>query len=255
MSVFAHYGRYYDLLYRDKDYVGEAQFIDQLIQAHAPKSQTVLELGCGTGNHAVLLAKAGYHLHGVDRSPVMLTQAQARLADLAPDLAAQLTFSQGDVRSVRLDQTFDVVLALFHVFSYQTTNADLLAAFATAKAHLKPGGILIFDIWYGPAVLRDRPALRVKRMEDDAIQVTRIAEPVMHPNQNWVDVNYQVFIRDKADQSVEELQETHRLRYLFQPEIELLLDQSGLKILAAQDWMSDQPMGFNTWQVCFVVAA
>ncbi len=252
MSVFGSYSRYYDLLYRDKDYGAEAQFIGQLIQAHAPKAQTVLELGCGTGNHAVRLAQAGYQLHGVDRSDTMLTQAQARLADLTPELAAQLAFSQGDIRSVRLNQTFDVVLSLFHVISYQTTNPDLLAAFATAKAHLKPGGILIFDIWYGPAVLSDRPALRVKRMEDDAIQVTRIAEPVMHPNENWVDVNYQVFIRDKADQSVEELQETHRMRYLFQPEIEMCLEQSGLEILAAQDWLSDQPMGFNTWQVCFV---
>jgi SAM-dependent methyltransferase len=253
MSVFGNYSQYYDLLYRDKDYVGEVKFIDQLIQTYAPQSRRVLELGCGTGHHAVLLAKAGYELHGVDRSPTMLTKANARLADWATDRAAQLTFSQGDVRSVRLNQSFDVVLSLFHVISYQTTNEDLLAAFATAKAHLKPGGILIFDIWYGPAVLSDRPVLRVKRMEDDAIAVTRIAEPVMHPNQNWVDVNYQVLIRDKADQSVEELQETHRLRYLFQPEIELLLHQFALKILVAQAWMSDQPIGFNTWQVCFVV--
>ncbi|WP_341999478.1 hypothetical protein [Chlorogloeopsis sp. ULAP02] len=66
MSVFGNYARYYDLLYRDKDYVGEALFIRRLIQNHAPEAQDILELGCGTGNHAVLLAKEGYKVHGVE---------------------------------------------------------------------------------------------------------------------------------------------------------------------------------------------
>jgi SAM-dependent methyltransferase len=252
MSVFGNYARYYDLLYRDKDYVGEAQFIDRLIQAHAPNAQTILELGCGTGTHAILLAKAGYQLHGVDVSPEMLEKAELRLAELPTELAAKLKFSAGDVRTVRVEGTFDVVISLFHVVSYQTTNADLQAAFATAKQHLKPGGIFIFDIWYGPTVLTDRPTMRVKRLEDDRIQVTRIAEPKIYPNENWVDVNYQVFIRDKASNAVEEVNETHRMRYLFTPEIELFLQEQGMQLLTAREWMSDREASFDTWGVYYI---
>jgi SAM-dependent methyltransferase len=253
MNVFSNYARYYDLLYRDKDYVGESQFIHRLIQTHAPKAQTILELGCGTGTHGVLLAKEGYQLHGVDLSQEMLAKAGDRLTQLPAELAARLQFTYGDVREVRLNQTFDVVLSLFHVISYQTTNDDLLAAFATVKEHLNPGGIFIFDVWYGPAVLSDRPVVRVKRIEDEAIQVTRVSEPVMYPNENWVDVNYQVFIRNKVNQAVEELQETHRMRYLFKPEIEILLRQLQMEVIDAREWMSDQEPGFNTWGVYFVV--
>lgn len=253
MSVFGNYARYYDLLYRDKDYLGEAQFVHGLIQTYIPDARHILDLGCGTGIHAVLLAKQDYQIQGVDISQQMLQKASNRLSCFPPDLASRLKFTQGDIRNVRLNQTFDVVLSLFHVISYQTTNEDLIAAFATVKEHLKPNGIFIFDIWYGPAVLSDRPTVRVKRLEDEVIRVTRLAEPVMHPNDNLVDVNYQVFIKDKNSGAVEELQETHRMRYLFKPEINKFLNYFNLKIVDCGEWMTGTLPGFNTWGVYFVV--
>ena len=78
--------------------------------------------------------------------------------------------------------------------SYQTENADLAAAFATAAEHLAPGGIFIFDCWYGPGVLTDPPTTRVRRLHGDGIEVTRIAEPVNHYDRNRVDVHYEVIV-------------------------------------------------------------
>ncbi|MEP0885497.1 class I SAM-dependent methyltransferase [Trichocoleus sp. ST-U3] len=252
MKVFGNYARYYNLLYRDKDYAGEAQFIHQLIQTHAPNTRSILELGCGTGTHAQLLAKEGYDVHGVDLSTEMLQQASDRISQLPQELASRLAFYQGDIREIRINQQFDAIISLFHVFSYQTTNEDLRAAFATVKAHLKPNGVFIFDYWYGPAVLSDRPSTRVKRLEDEEISITRIAEPVMHPNQNLVDVNYQVFIKEKNTGAVEELQETHQMRYLFKPEVNLLFADSQLKLIECREWMTKREPGFDTWGVyCF----
>ncbi len=252
MSVFDTYACYYDLLYRDKDYAGEAKFVHQLLQTHAPGAQSILELGCGTGNHAQLLVKEGYQVHGVDRSAEMLQQARERLSQLSQKLASRLEFSHGDIRNIRLHVLFDAVISLFHVISYQPTNEDLQDTFMTAKVHLKPGGIFIFDFWYGPAVLSEHPATRVKRLEDEKIRVIRIAEPIMHPNENIVDVKYHVFIKDKQRGSVEELQETHRMRYLFKPEIEWLFSNSQFKSLKCGEWMTDREPGFDTWGVYFV---
>lgn len=252
MNVFGNYARYYNLLYRDKDYPGEAQFIHQLLQTYAPNTQSVLELGCGTGTHALLLAKAGYTVHGVDLSDQMLKQASDRRSQLPQELASKLAFSQGDIRTIHLEQQFDAIISLFHVISYQTRNEDLQAAFSTAKAHLKPGGVFIFDCWYGPAVLSDRPTVRIKRLEDEAISITRIAEPVMYPNQNLVDVNYQVFIKDKNTGAIEELHETHRMRYLFKPEIDLLFVQFHLEPIESREWMSNCEPSFDSWGVYFV---
>jgi SAM-dependent methyltransferase len=252
MSVFANYSRYYDLLYKDKDYRGEAKFIHELLLTHAPDAKSILELGCGTGIHAELLAKFGYEVYGVDLSEGMLTKAQKRLSSLEPELASRLKFTQGDVRNVRVDRTFDVTISLFHVISYQTSNQDLQDAIFTAKTHLKPGGIFLFDCWYGPAVLSDRPAVRVKRLEDEEIIVTRVAEPVMYANDNLVDVNYQVFIKNKSTQAVEELEETHKMRYLFKPEIEYLFEQNQIKLLDFGEWMTGKPAGFNSWGTYFI---
>ncbi len=82
---------------------------------------------------------------------------------------------------------------------------------------MRAGGVLLFDCWYGPGVLPARPEVRAKRFEDDKISVLRVAEPVMYPNQNLVDVNYTMLIRDKGTNTVEELRETHRMRYFFTP--------------------------------------
>jgi SAM-dependent methyltransferase len=248
MSIFNNYARYYDLLYRDKDYVRETQFIQQLIKTHASDPRDILDLGCGTGIHALLLAKQGYQIQGVDISQQMLQKANAHLCHLPPELASKLKFTHGDIRTVRLNQSFDVVLSLFH----QTTNEDLRATFATVKEHLKPGGIFIFDVWYGPAVLSDRPIVRVKRLEDEQTFLTRIAEPILYPNENRVDVNYQVFIRDKNSNTFEVLQETHRMRYLFKPEIELLSCEFQIQVVAYREWMSNHEAGFDTWGVYFV---
>lgn len=251
MTVFGSYSRYYNLLYRDKDYGGEARYVRSLIQRHHPQASTVLDLGCGTGRHAALLAGMGYKLTGVDRSEEMLSVARSQ-AFTNDDASSVPKFAQGDIRSVRLGTTFDVVISLFHVMCYQITNDDLRAAFATAREHLNPGGIFVFDCWYGPAVLTDRPATRIKRLEDEEILVTRLAEPVIHPNENVVDVNYQVFVRDKRQGRVDELSETHRMRYLFAPEVMLLLDAVNLKLTEISGFMTEQKPGFDTWNAVFV---
>ena len=259
MNPFSEYARYYDLLYKDKDYEGETDYIHRLIHRLRPDAKTVLELGSGTGKHALLLAKKGYSVQGVERSSGMLAQAnalsQAHSGELTAAKQTPPVFVEGDIRTVRVNQPFDVAISLFHVISYQTTNTDLKQAFETARHHVRAGGLFIFDVWYGPAVMTDRPAVRVKRMADDQIEVTRLAEPVLHPNQNIVDVNYHVFIRNKATGTVTETREKHEMRYLFSPEIDLLLGQTGFSLLHQEEWLTGRPPNCDTWGVCFVAKA
>jgi SAM-dependent methyltransferase len=262
MSVFGAYSQYYDLLYKDKDYAGEAAYVRSLIERYHPNAGSVLDLGCGTGRHALLLAESGYRMTGIDRSPDMLNAAKAQLASATPASAARFAssgaapvFVQGDVRTARTGQKFDVVVSLFHVMSYQTSNEDLKAALLTAKEHLLPGGVVIFDCWYGPTVLTERPSARMRHLENERITVVRSAEPVLHPNRNCVDVNYHVLITDKESGSVQELRETHTMRYLFSPEVELLLSASGLELRGSAEFMTNKPLGLDTWTAVFVAAA
>jgi len=250
--VFDAYAAYYDLLYQDKDYSAEVQFVHDLLAKHGvPARGDLLELGSGTGKHAEGFARLGYSLHGVDMSPTMVKAANARKP---ADLSERMEFAVGDVRNARVSKQFDAVISLFHVASYQTTNIDLSAMFETAAVHLKADGVFLFDCWYGPAVLTDRPVVRVKRMRNDTVEVLRIAEPVIHPNDNVVDVNYTVQVKQNGSDKISELHEMHSMRYLFSPEVELLLGLAGLRLVERVEWLTGKSAGFESWATTFVAA-
>lgn len=251
MSTFSYYADYYNLLYSNKDYASETDFIDRIIKRNALSSKTILNLGCGTGKHDFLLSKLGYEVTGVDLSDEMLKIANvSRTNDQT--IKNQPLFIKGDIRYIQLDKQFDVITALFHVISYLPTNKDIALAFDTVKKHLKPGGIFIFDVWYGPAVLTCKPEVRFKRMENEKISVSRVAEPVIYHETNIVDVNYTVFVKEKLNEQYEEIKETHKMRYFFTPELSNFLVEKKISILFSAEWMSDKAPGFDTWGVYFV---
>lgn len=250
--VFADYARYYDLLYRDKDYEVETDYVVKLIQRFHPQAKSVLELGSGTGTHAMNLVKRGYDITGVEISPDMLNIALTKLNNKP---SSNPLFIEGDIRNIHLNRIYDAVLSLFHVISYQTTNEDVTAAFETTRKHLKPGGIFIFDVWYGPAVLTERPEVRKKQMTGQDIEVTRLASPLLRYNENIVDVNYHIFLRNLTTRIVSELEEIHSMRYFFKPEIEYLASRTGFIILHSEEWLSGKPIGNDTWSACFCLRA
>ena len=239
--VFSAYSRYYDLLYRDKDYVGECDYIQALLAPHVQAKSSLLEFGSGTGKHGCLLAGRGFKVHGVELSADMVAQSSA-----TPGFSCQ----QGDICTIKMGRTYDAVLSLFHVVSYQTSNADVQAVFARAAEHLAIGGIFVFDFWYSPAVYAQQPVVRVKRMADDQMKITRIAEPVSYPNENRVDVNYTIYAQDIASGGVQTMSETHPMRHFSLPEIDLLAAANGFTRINAEEFLSGKSPGSDTWGVC-----
>ena len=130
-------------------------------------------LGAELESTRPVLLKMGYSVHGVDQSEKMLAHANRRRETLPPELRARLFFEQGDARTLRLNKAFDAVVLLFHVINYQISNADLQAVFGTVAAHLDPKGIVLFDFWYGPAVLTHPPVPGTKNFEDENWQISR----------------------------------------------------------------------------------
>ncbi|KXV16876.1 methyltransferase type 11 [Caballeronia megalochromosomata] len=237
MNFSKGYSRFYDLFHQEKNYRAEATFVIELLARYGMVRGTLMDLGCGTGRHAAEFAGSGFGVSGVDMSSEMLARADARRTFLPGAVASRLRFRQGDARSVRTEEVYDAVVSLFHVASYQTTNADFMAMCHTAATHLPRSGLFLFDCWYGPAVLADPPTVHVVRASNDDAAVMRIAEPTMRPHDNTVAVNYTFLITDWKTQSVETALETHVMRYMFKPEVELMLDLSGFEVLDSVGWM------------------
>ena len=242
MSVFGTYARYYDLFYGEKDYEAEAAYVSSLVQKFTPGATSLLDLGCGTGRYTELFSRMGYKAVGMDRSEDMISMARQRNLNIQ--------FDCGDICSFDLNTKYDVVVALFHVMSYLTTDHDLRQAFKHIKKHLEPGGLLVFDCWHGPAVLSTLPEVRVKRVQQGDTRLVRVAEPSMIAEENRVDVNFQVFVKENGTWG--EFSETHSIRYLFQLEIIELLSNNRMQLLHAEEWLNAENPSKDTWNVVYV---
>ena len=243
-QLFNAYSRYYDLLYRDKDYTGEVDYIQSLLVRSGITKGDLLEFGSGTGKHGRLLAQRGYEVLGIELSPDMVAKA---------DQIDGFKCQQGDIRSVQLGRTYHAVLSLFHVVSYMTSNVNVNAVLARAAEHLQSGGLFVFDFWYSPAVYAQQPVVRIKRMADSTVEITRLAEPVIYPNENRVDVNYTIYARDLASDTVQTLIETHPMRHFSLPEIDLLAQANGFTRIATEEFLTGKPSGEDTWGVCVIL--
>jgi SAM-dependent methyltransferase len=247
---FNEYASFYDTLYASKDYQAECDYLEVLLRRFTfTPVHSLLDLGCGTGGHALPLAARGYRLTGVDRSPQMLAAARAKPG------ASAVEFLEGDLRHLDIGRTFDAVLALFAVTCYQTTNDDLLLAFRAVRRHLAPGGLFLFDGWYGPAVLAERPAERVKTIESGAERIIRLARPTLDEAAQTVQVDYTV-LRLRERQVLAEVHESHRMRFLFTQEIDLLCRLAGFQLVHSCVFLEpERPPTARDWNVTWVTRA
>tara|TARA_Y100000768_G_scaffold383586_1_gene366029 strand:- start:6125 stop:6862 length:738 start_codon:yes stop_codon:yes gene_type:complete len=242
--MFDKYSDYYDFFYEDKDYQKESAYILNLLNKNHIFEGNILEFGSGTGKHGYLLAEKGFKIHGIELSSEMVAKHKKH-----PNFTCQ----QGDITKVKLEKTYDAIISLFHVMSYQTTNSQIKSVFENASKHLPTNGLFIFDIWYSPAVNYQQPSVRVKRFENEEINIIRFAEPDYHANENLVDVKYTFIIKNLKNKLSDQFNETHTMRHFSIPEIDILAELYNFKRIHAEEFLTKKIPSKNTWGVCLTL--
>jgi len=253
MSVFnSLYAEHYDQLYAEKSYDRECDLIEAAILRHGNgRPTTLLDVGCGTGGHAIALTKREYDVTGVDLSPHMLEHARSKAISLPP--SRQPTWLCGDAKTFDAGKQFDVAIMMFAVVGYLTENEDVITSLENIRRHLKPGSLFICDFWYGPSVLAVRPTDRIRVLDLPCKQVIRVANTNLNPAQHTADVSFRLWTIE-ADRLVSQTTEMHRLRYYFPQEFALLLSQSRFTLQSISAFPTlDEPLTEQTWNA-FVVA-
>lgn len=251
MEVFKDYAYYYNSFYKDKNYKAEAIQVDSLLKKYGKNISSIINFGCGTGRHDIELSKMGYQCTGIDMSSLMIDIARENVKKNNIDI----DFSVADIRTFEPQKQYDAVISLFHVMSYQNSNDDILSAFASARKALNKDGYFLFDAWYGPGVLSDKPSVRVKEIEDEKNKLIRIARPIMHDKKNVVDVCYEVMVINKENGKAKMINEVHNMRYFFRPELEFLLKASGFELIDNIDCETLAETGFDSWTSYFIAKA
>jgi SAM-dependent methyltransferase len=252
MSVFnSLYANQYDELYAGKGYGAECDLIEAAVRKHGGSAKTVLDLGCGTGGHALELARRGYSVTGVDLSQSMLDRAAAKSAELATE--QRPTWVCGDARDFDTGRRHDLAIMMFAVVGYLTSNQDVLAGLRNVRRHLEPGALFLCDFWYGPSVLSTRPTDRVRVLPSAEGKVIRAASTELDIPRHTADVTFQLWSLE-GDRLTGETRETHRMRYFFPQEFALFLESAGFEMVSISAFPTlDDPLTDDTWNA-FVVA-
>lgn len=241
---FEEYAKYYDTIYKNKDYNSEVKFLNTIFEKYG-KPKSILEVGCGTGNYTKLLLEHGFDVTGIDISEEMLKIARKKCKGGK--------FQVADLKQMSLHKKFDACIAMFTVIGYLTDNSEIETAFKNIHNHLKADGLFIFDVWNGLAVVRILPEVRIKEVEDKYTKIIRIAKPSLRSAEHVCDVNYKLLTLHKKDGKFEEIDEEHAIRFYFPKEIEYLLKNAGFKVLKVCPFLElNKKLDEYTWNMCVI---
>jgi SAM-dependent methyltransferase len=247
MENFKLYSKYYDLLYKDKDYKVESEYVLSVLNRFkSVEINSIIELGCGSGGHAQYLAKKNLRVTGLDQSAEMINLANSK----------QISNFEGFQRNItdfEVDKKFDCAISLFHVMSYLTQQELFLNALTCVNKHLHADGIFFFDCWYTPAVLNLKPSNRIKTISDEKYSVTRIAEPKNDYSTSTVNIDFKIFIEDLSNLKISKFSELHKMRHFSILELELLSKMTGFEILNTEEFLTGEIPSENTWAISVVL--
>jgi len=257
MTVFGSaYAGAYDALYGEKNYAAECDMIENLFVEFGAngKVSSLADFGCGTGNHVIPLAARGHRVSGVDLSPGMLEQARTKAAQAGVTTRTQ--FALGDVQNVDVPGApFDAAIMMFAVLGYQRTDDEVRAALANVRRHIPAGAPFVFDVWYGPAVIADKPGAREREVDSPSGKLVRRTDSTLDEARNLCTVHFELE-RFEGGKSAEIVREDHVMRYFFPEELDRFAAESGFAPVARRDFNDyRKPVTGVSWNVAGVFRA
>jgi len=182
--MFTESAELYDLIYSTfKDYPAEAAALAGVIRREHPQAKTILDVACGTAEHARLLARDhGFDVDGLDLDPAFVRIARGKLRGQV---------FEGDMTSFALPRRYDVVQCLFSSIGYVRTLDNVRRAFERFREHLAPGGIALVEPWFAPGVMQ-HGRVSINTAKTDAVRVARMAHTEVEDRMSRIRFEYLV---------------------------------------------------------------
>jgi len=166
--MFTNTAQLYDLIYESfKDYMGEARQIHELIRDRCKSARSILDVGCGTGEHArIIHDEYGYLVDGIDLDKNLVALAQKK--------NPEGRFACADMVDFDLGRTYDVVMCLFSSIGYVKTLDNVQKSLERFSKHLNPGGVILVEPWFTPETCSRTGAVYLNTVERGELKIARM---------------------------------------------------------------------------------
>jgi SAM-dependent methyltransferase len=224
MKLYHELAEYYFAIENNhRDIAQDAAFLTGLLAGKT--SPALLDLGCGTGEHLGLLAKAGVRCTGIDVSEEMILTARRRLPE-------GIDLFRSDMQDISFKNAFDAIICLFGSFNYLIFDADIEAMLGRVRAALKPGGVCVFEIWNSPPIkkIREKDVSPVSLTEYKGKNIRRERGFRMRDDtgRTVVEVTYRYTIEEEGTRTI--VRDRHVMRTFTPGEFSRFLAGAGFTV-------------------------
>lgn len=235
-KTYTRLAQYYDIIYSDKEYEKEVEFLKYLFGKYSKNKVTsVLDVACGTGNHAVELKK-DFFVIGIDASKDMVDVAKSKTNDV--------DFFVENMKDFQLDRTFDSVVCMFNSFSYNLSDEEALTSLKNFNRHLEAKGVLIFDV-----MVENMPTTELHTGVKDDTDVARISKWTRKDKETaHVELVYMTRNKSKVDFHVDK----HTLRVYNIHHLKRLAKKAGFKKVKVYNGFERKPYKKGNMNALFV---
>ncbi|WP_299738550.1 class I SAM-dependent methyltransferase [Rossellomorea sp. y25] len=216
----------YDYLMQDVPYDGWLEFVDKQAKAHSIQGKSVLDIACGTGELSLRLVRDGYDVTGVDLSQDMLMVAQEK----ALEMNVKLNLFQQDMSKLDSLGEYDLITIFCDSLNYLEDELDVENTFKSVFAHLKQGGLFLFDV-HSIFKMTQIFINKTYTLTDDQVSYIWDCFPGEVPNS--VEHELTFFVKDEETNQYERVEELHK--------------QRTYPILTLKEWLKDA--GFEVLEI------
>jgi SAM-dependent methyltransferase len=249
---FEKYANLYDIIYKDKDYQAECDFLEKIFKRYSKKPiRKILDIACGTGNHIIPLAQRGFNVAAQDKSCDMLQIAKRKCHNENLKISFMGCFP---MQQFNHKKKFDAVIAMFSSIDYVVKLKEVKKVFLNIHNCLRKNGLLVFDFWNKTCVDKYFTPYKRKVFRKGNELVVRISKTSLDRKISVAKVNFicDYFVNKKH---VAKINEVHKMKYYDISHMRKILESCGFKILGTFPFMSmDRKVTGKDWNISIVAS-
>lgn len=239
---------FYDLMRQYRDYDSECKFADAIIQRRYPNANNILDIFCGTGEHAIKMAQRGYIVTGIDSSQDMINLAEGK----TNRAGVSVNYQCNDIKDFKPTDKYDAAYCLGYTFLYMLTHTDVLDFFKIVHDVLASEGVFLVDFINGWSLTKglDRDKYFY---QSERVKIFQFEQPTLNKKERVLHIEY-CYLIDYKDGRVKTIFAEEELRIFFDDEVQTLMDISDFKnITSFGDYKLDDKESADVSNIIIVV--